>query len=136
MKTRGYTLVEVMIAGTLLLIGIGAAALLANTLLRQQFFATETTRALNMQEQAVRLFQLGMDATEIAAVLPAKVVATDPPGEGEIHLQFATSAQTITGVGSVEIGTCRIVYSSGDDPDGDSLYRTNEVTVVRPSTRR
>lgn len=137
MNRKAYTLIEVMIAGALLLIGIGAAALLANSMFRQQFSSSETLRALNMQEQAVKLFQLGLEPDEIGNILPAKVAATAPPGAAEIFLQFTTNSEVIADLGiEVVTGTCRIVFATGEDNEGNPVHRTNTVTIVRPSTLR
>jgi hypothetical protein len=95
-----------------------------------------TTRALNLQEQAATLWQLGLSTNTITNILPEKCVATNPPGADAVYLSFATNAN-ITGLGSAvaESINLGVIFHSATSANGTLIYETNTVTVVRPSTR-
>ena len=135
MKCIAYTLVEVLIAGSLLLIGIASAALLANSFFLQEEANAKITRAINLQEQAAHLYHLGLTPSTITNVLPEQCVASDPPGNDKFFFQFTTTTNTISGVGTVESGTCRLVFPAARQRDGTIVYATNDITVVRPTIR-
>jgi len=127
---RGYTLVEALIAASLLIIAIAAAVTLTLTMTAQEEANQEFSRAINYHEQAARLFQLGLSPTTIAQILPEEPVVDS--------LTFNVSDTTITGVGVVEAGTCTVVVQSPKqqlDGMNSTDDRTLELTVVRPSIR-
>lgn len=132
--SRAYSLVEVLIAGALLLVAISAAAVLARALIVQDQSTGYAIRALNAQEQAAKLWQLGV--VNITNILPERCSASNPPPANSIYLQFNSTTSTIAGVGTVELlNPLRIVFHSGSRAGGALVYRTNDVTVVRPSIR-
>ena len=127
-----------MIAGALLVIGISAAALLASALLVQEESNGVALRAFNAQEQAARLWQLGLDPETITNILPERCAASDPPPAHSIHFSFGTNPVTtnVSGVVTVEqINPLRIVFHSGTRSDGTIVFRTNDIVVVRPAIR-
>jgi Tfp pilus assembly protein PilV len=135
-KTSAYSLIEVMIAGGIVAIGIAAAALMANALLLQEESQGYSLRAFNTQEQAARLWQLGLNATTITNILPERCSASNPPPAYSMCLQFTTSTNTIAGVGTVEmLNPLRIIFNSGTDGSNNPICRTNDITVVRPTIR-
>lgn len=67
---RAYTIIETMVAVSLLMFGVAAAAALSNTIVQQEEINARTARAVNWQENAVRLYQLGIDGSAILDVLP------------------------------------------------------------------
>jgi prepilin-type N-terminal cleavage/methylation domain-containing protein len=123
---RGYTLVEALIAAVIVAIGIGAAALLAMTMISQQEVSAQVVRALNYQEQACRMYQLGVDPAIITNWLPRESAVES--------LTFSTNLQSISGVGNVEMAVCEMVISPGSR-FGASSARTNTQAVLRPSIR-
>jgi len=137
MKPRNaYSLIEVMIAGGIVAIGIAAAALMANALLMQEETQGYSLRAFNTQEQAARLWQLGLNATTITNILPERCSASNPPPAYSMCLQFTTSTNVISGVGTVEmLNPLRIIFHSGTGASNNLIYRTNDITVVRPTIR-
>jgi type II secretory pathway pseudopilin PulG len=132
---HAYTLVEVLIAGALLAIGVAAAAVLARTIYANQESSALATRALNVQEQAGRLFSLGLATNTITNLLPESCTNVTTPPAGRINLQFALATNTITNVGDIEAATIQIIFPSATDSAGTLLRRTNTVLVVRPTIR-
>jgi len=132
----GYSLIEVLIAAGILLTGIAAAAMMANTMFQQQEANGRITRAINLQEQAARLWQLGLEPDVITNILPERCVNLSPPGADAMRLNFSNNAN-ITAVGAqpAESVTLQIVFHAATETDGTLIYRTNDVLVVRPSTR-
>ena len=58
-SAKAYTIVETMVAISLLMLGVGAAASLSMTLVKQEEINARAARAVNWQENAVRLYQMG-----------------------------------------------------------------------------
>lgn len=135
-KRRGYSILEVLVAGAVLVIAISAAAILARALMAQQQTSGFALRAFNAQEQAARLWQLGVSTNNITNILPERCAASSPPPAFSIFLQFTTVSSNLPGVGNVEmLSPLRVVFHSGTRPDGTLTYRTNDVIVVRPTIR-
>ena len=68
--SAGYSLVEVVVASTVLLIGVGAACVLSHTMIGQEETHVRAARANNVAENATRLYQLGFSGAEAKALLP------------------------------------------------------------------
>ncbi len=128
---RAYTIIEAMVAAAILLTGIAAAAGLALTMVSQEEANVRVARAFNVQEQAGRLYQLGLEPAEILAIIP--------PEENVEALTFDAASTNVAGVGTVEIATCRLVFHAGvpmtDAAVQDEVLRTNDAILVRPSIR-
>lgn len=88
-----YSLVEVVVASSVLMIGVGAACVLSLTMIGQEETHVRIARGVNLVENATRLYQLGLDSSEVLALLPPdKMVAS-----------FTASAETsppIAGIGT------------------------------------
>jgi type II secretory pathway pseudopilin PulG len=127
--SAGYTIVEALVAAAILVIGVAAAASLSLTMVSQEEGNARVARAINLQEQAARLYQLGLSTNTIASLLP-----TD---SGVASITFSASSSNLTNVGTVEIATCRMTFTSGAPltDTNASINRTNDLTVVRPSIR-
>ncbi|MEI6278852.1 MAG: prepilin-type N-terminal cleavage/methylation domain-containing protein [Verrucomicrobiae bacterium] len=136
-KSGAYSLIEVLIAGAILAIGITAAALMANALLVQEESNGFSLRAFNTQEQAARLWQLGLNGTTITNILPERCSSNaNNPGAYSIYLDFSSVTTTnISGVGTVEILKQTNVFHSGTRADGSNIFRSNEIVVARPVIR-
>jgi len=131
-SARAYSLIEVLIAGAILVIGISGAAMMANTLLVQEESSGFSLRAFNAQEQAARLWQLGLSPTDVTNILPERCTTSN--AVYSIQLGFSNSTTNITNVGSVEIlSPLRLIYHSGYNASNTPLYRTNDIVVVRPT---
>lgn len=132
MKTRsGYTIIEVMVAAGILVIGIAAAASLALTMVSQEEANARVARAFNIQEQAARLYQLGLEPPEILAIIP--------PEPNVTSLTFTASTNIVAGVGTIEVAACKLVFHSGVPMTSANtttpVARTNNLVLVRPSIR-
>ncbi len=69
-KRSGYTLIETMIAVSILMVGVGAAAKLNLVMTKQEEANANVGRALNLLENTHRLYQLGLAPAEVIALLP------------------------------------------------------------------
>jgi len=134
----GYSLVEVLVAASVLMIAIAAAGAMALMVVSQQETNARIGRALNYQEQAARLYQLGIASDAITGLLP-------PENSVESLVFTNESVVAYAGVGNVEQADCEVVFqpnaaTTGWVADswsaGDvSTLQTNTVVVVRPTTR-
>jgi len=129
MKNRGYTLVETLVASGILLVAIGAAVSLAVTMTAFEEGNAKVSRAFNYQEQAARLYHLGLSPDEISGLLPAESAVES--------LTFTTNALTIANLGTVETATLQMEYQSGATITSATagVNQINTVTLVRPSIR-
>ncbi len=73
---RAYTLIEALVAGGILMIGIGAAASLSLAFLTQEEIAERAARACTHLENAVVLYQAGVPAARIPELLPPEPIVT------------------------------------------------------------
>lgn len=143
--TGGYTLIEVMAASTLLFIGIAAACVLSLTMVSQEESNHRVSRALHLQECAVRLFQLGLDGDQIDALLPNDpTIRKSTTGAPFTKISFVVTSVTTGGYGTVEEGTCTMNFSpspstgthvAGTWSGGNAADRTRVLTAVRPAIR-
>lgn len=126
-ERSGYSLIEVMLAVCLLVMGLAAAASLAHTMSSQEEKNLVVTRVLNWQEQACRLYQLGLQPATISAILPTETTTV---------LAFSTTTTMVTGVGYMDLANCQVTFSLGTSPNStDEADRSNVITVGRPSIR-
>ena len=135
--SRAYSLVEVLVAGGILVIGIAGAAMLAHTLLLQEESNGFALRAINAQEQAARLWQLGLSPSTITNILPERCSTNaSAPEAYSMSLTFTASTTNLGSGVTVEIlSPLRVVYHSGVDNNNALIYRTNDAVVVRPRIR-
>lgn len=136
LTTHGYSLVEVVIAGAVLMMAIAAVTAMALVTVAQQETNVRISQAINYQEQAARLYQLGLSPTTIANILP--------PEPGAV-LAFQNSTNgAIGGINGMERIECQVVFqpnlttsswSEGHWVGGTTDTRTNSMIVVRPSIR-
>jgi Tfp pilus assembly protein PilV len=134
-QVRAYSLVEVIIAGFILVMAISGAALLAHSIMVQEESNFYMTRAINVQEQAAKLYALGLSPSTITNILPEQITTNSSPSVGSLSLVFTTNSTNISIVGTLETATCTMVYPMGVDGRGTALRRTNTINIVRPSLR-
>ncbi len=135
-RLEAYSLIEVLIAGAVLAAGVAAAAIMASALMIQGEANGHALQAYNAQEQAARLWQLGLAPATITNILPERCSSLNPPPLYNIHLSFTVSTTNINGISNIPIlNPLRLVFHSGSTADGTALYQTNDVIVVRPSIR-
>ncbi len=135
MKQRfaGYSLPEVLIAAGILMVALAASAILARTMLLQTEANLRVATALNTQEQAGVLYQLGLDLPAITNILPANFSSASPPATNQLFLTFGAATNTVSGVTLVNTTNCTIVFPVGGRTDSTNVFRTNQVILVRPS---
>lgn len=126
---KAYTLVEALIAAAILVIGVAAAASLALSMVAQEEANSRVMRAINLQEQATRLYQLGLSSSTITAILPAD--------SGVSSITFTNTTVGGSNVANLDAVICRMTFTAGSPitSAGAAQMRVNDFTVVRPSTR-
>ena len=140
MKTnRGYTLIEVLFAVGILLIGVAAAAALGLALSTQEEISWKTAVAMNHQEQAARLWQLGLSPTESTALLPETAIVSS--------LAITAGRSEVAGIGEMDQASSTMVFQAVPDAgswaaglwtagsQSSQPTRTNTVVLARPDTR-
>lgn len=135
MNSRGYSLVEVLVAAAIVAVGLTAAAVLSATLMQQQELNAATLRAANVQEQAVKLYRLDLGSSTIRNLLPDPCVSSGTPPPGGYRLSFGVALGTNVVVGGLNVALDRtritLVYSDSVA----SGFITNEVYAARPTIR-
>jgi len=86
----GYSLIEVLVAASILVVGVAAAAKLSLVMVTQEEINQRVSVSLAHQEMAMRLYQLGLSQTEVDGLLPH-----DPNVES---LTYTTGTTTISGI--------------------------------------
>lgn len=132
---KGYTLIEVLAASTILSIAVGAAASLSLTMNTQEEINHRVTRALSIQENATIMFQLGLDQAQINNLIPQ-----DPQVIYPIPFNVTTYSDALVGYQQAE---CPMQFKTtvGTVASGDKKWtggaqaseqiRTNTVWVLR-----
>jgi prepilin-type N-terminal cleavage/methylation domain-containing protein len=139
MRTKGFSLVEAMIAAAVVAIGLTAAASLVGALMAKEEVNAISLRAANLQEQAVMLHRLGLPPARIREILPENCSETSTPAAGAFGLTFGAAAPLACTASDgsafgVTATACTLTYPV-TGPDGSVLsYRSNSVTIVQPST--
>lgn len=124
-------MVETLVAAGILLIGISAAAMLSLTMLGAEEGNTLILRALNQQEQAAKLYQLGLPTNTATGLLLSD--------RSVMALQFTSLGNNTTSNIVTERAELRLVYRGGGlsassaNPGGEA--RTNDVVLFRPTLR-
>lgn len=136
MSCRAYSLIEVMIAAAIVAVGLAAATVLVGTLMTQQEINASSLRAANLQEQAIRLYRLGIPPLDIPGLLPEASLSGGTPTDGKYAIDFEVSDPIPFDVDGtaviVEVTLCTMVYPN---PSGSAGAVTNTVSVVRPTIR-
>jgi prepilin-type N-terminal cleavage/methylation domain-containing protein len=136
-RRRGYTLVEVLLASALLGLAMGGAVSLTSTMNVQNDTAKRNAVALNYQECAARLWQLGLSATECDSILP-KVQNNQRLGDALVP--SSGNSVTWSAVSSVSMPNSMGALEKIDNtvticnPVGGA-NRTSVVSAYRPSIR-
>lgn len=131
----GYTLVEVVIAGAVVAVGMAGAASLSSTMMAQQELSWRVSVARNYQENIVRLWQLGLSPNEVMNLIPS---SSGNPKLSEVV--GAVPTLTVTGqadedsMGVMESAVCSFTVNTANVA-GAGAGGTNEVTVYRPTLK-
>lgn len=125
-RLAGYTLLEVLVAAVIITIAVSAAAALALATIAQEEMNNRISRCLNLHEQAVRLYQLGLEPDTVAAILPPDpAVADNQPA-------FTTNSLAIDNLGTVEQAESTLEFYPSADMDST---RTHTIIAIRPVLR-
>jgi len=138
-RRSAYTLIEVLVAASILIIAVAAAAALALITVTREETNARIARCQNLHEQAARLYQLGLAPDTISAILPA-----DP---AVVSLVFTPQSLTIANLGTVDRADTTLTFlttpqaaawTGGNWTSGESsasARRTSTLVVIRPSLR-
>lgn len=113
----GYTLVEAAVAATVLLIAVGAACALSLTMITQEEIHVRVSRAVNLVENATRLYHLGIDTEVPSGSTDATVFSLLPPDP--MVSGFTATAQTsaaMTGIGAPQQVSFALTFFPTADP--------------------
>jgi len=127
MRTKGYSLIEVMVAAAIVAVGLTAAAVLAGTLMQQEEVNAAVLRAANLQEQAVALYRLGVAPEQIDVLLPESS-GYELNFTGSTEEEFEVDGTKVR----VDVSDCTLTYP---DPSGNGQNISRTVTIVRPTIR-
>lgn len=135
-------MIEALVASSILLIGISAAASLSLTMVTQEEMNERSVTAANYLDNAARLYQLGVDRGQIRNLLPVEPVVES--------LAFSERDVTVTGPGgsviSIPAVRMNLIYkattSTANNPVSSTLWtggnqaarRTESVEVIRPTS--
>lgn len=141
-RVNAYTLIEALVGSAVLMIGISAAASLSLSLITQEEINERSVRALNFQDSAAMLIQLGVPSNQIASLLPDEPVVnsitftpknltvTDSGGSAALTL----SAQDVTIVYSPNAAAVTNSSSLNEWTGGQTnVTRTHTITALLPN---
>ena len=132
---RAYTLIETLVASAVIMLAVGAASSLSLAMVTQEEMSERTVRATNYLENVATLYQLGMNTSEILALLPTESTVT--------NLTFTPKTVSVTGLGNVSMVEIEMTYrpsnSKGLNSTSDKSWtggnndvsRTHLVEVMR-----
>jgi len=103
---RAYTIIEALVASSVLLIGISAAASMSLSLLTQEEINERSVTVFNYLDNAARLYQLGMPESQIKAILPVEPAVTS--------LTTATASTAVPQIGNVDVVTLTVSYQASE----------------------
>jgi phage-related baseplate assembly protein len=136
-RKKGYTIVEALTASALIAAMLGGAVKLVATMNLQERVATCGNVALNIQDCAARLWQLGLSPTEVTTVLPTNTnnefIDQAIVVSSSNAVTFGTATTTTL---SNSMGTLETVPLSVTVEDPQNVHNnTNTVQVYRPQLR-
>lgn len=138
--TAAYSLVEVLAASGIVAMGVGAAVALSFATTSQEETAHRAARALSIQENAARLFELGLSSNEVLRLLPPDpVVSAIAITESAPTVALGVQVQQADIDVAFETSPSGATWSAGTwtgGPGGSNSVRTlSDLIVIRPSTR-
>ncbi|MDB4721869.1 hypothetical protein OAF65_09135 [Verrucomicrobiales bacterium] len=140
LSERAYSLIEVLAASGIIVIALGAAVSLGIATVSQEESGNRIARGLSIQENAARLFRLGLSSEEIIRLIPS-----DPCVE---ELSISTPYSVMVGSVSVTASDIDLTVitnpskvrwisgvSDNNKMEGDARRALPRLTVYRPYTR-
>lgn len=104
LTSRAYTLIEALVASSILMIGIGAAASMSLAFITQEEISERANRAFGYLENAVTLYQAGVPNARIPGLLPPDPVVTS--------LTFTDRTINATNLGNVPSTLITVTWSA------------------------
>lgn len=134
---QAYTLIEVLAASAIIAVAVGAAASMTASVSLQEEHARRVAIVRNLQENAARLWQLGLRPDQIRAIMPEdnanlNLALFEPPVI--IELGNATLGATPAQV-TVETALCRASVNIGPTSILKQQGSTFDMMLCRPSIR-
>ncbi len=130
-KKAGYTLMEVVAASAVLAVGMTGAVSLSTSIMAQEEITWRVAVARNYQENAVRLWQLGLTPAEVLNLVPSTTgTGMLPHIVADITLTPGSTADEDS-LGTMESATCDVTLNSAGFSDAGAGH-TNSVTAYRP----
>ena len=132
---RGYTLAEVLVASALIGLAIGGGIRLVATMNTQEKASNDYSVALNIQDNAGRLWQLGLSPAEVNALLPSTTNNNDLDGSvvatSNVAVTWSTSSTTTlpSNMGTLETIDCTVTVRH---PTGGT-NQTHTIHLCRPT---
>lgn len=102
LASRGYSLIEALVASSVLMIGIAAAASLSLSLVTQEEINERSVQVFNYLDNAARLYQMGVAEADIPGLLPPEPLVSS--------LTFTPGSESVAGLGTVPLTTIEITY--------------------------
>ncbi len=145
-----YSLVEVTVAASLVMVGIAAACTLTLAMISQEEGNVRAARALNYFENAMNLYQLGIHPDDIEALLPVDksvvnltitpnataIAGIGTPDRVDMQLEFTTSVNTMIDENGDEVLVNWSAETWTGGADGTTNNRVTPVmSVYRTSVR-
>lgn len=134
-RNAAYTLIEALVASSILMIGIAAAGSMSLSFVTQEEITERAQKAFNYLDNATALYQAGVDKSQLAGLLPAEPVVTnltikdrtiDATNLGPVPSALISVTYTSTGATSAN---SRLRWTGGDK----NASRTVSVEVIRAS---
>ena len=133
---HAYSLIEALVASSILMIGIAAAASMSLSFVTQEEIAERSARAFNYLENAAALVHAGVDPATIAEILPAEPVVSS--------LDVVDRTLAATNLGAVPTILVTVSYNptAASEQSGTHRWtggsseatRTASIEVVRTNT--
>ena len=134
---RAYTLIEVLAASAIIAVAIGSAASLTASVSLQEDHARRIAITRNFQENAARLWQLGLRPDQIRVLMPDEnaslnLAMFDYPAIIELgNSTLGDAAAPVT----VETAICRASANIGPSPLLKQQGAVFDMMLCRPSIR-
>ena len=114
-RFRGYTLIEALVASSILMIGIAAAASMSLAFITQEEISERADKAFSHLENAATLYQCGVDSSEIPGLLPPNPVVTS--------LTFTDRTINATNLGAIPSVLITVTWKSSNASDTSGISR-------------
>ncbi len=139
--SRAYTLIEVLAASAIVAVAVGAASSLSVSISLQEEHARRIAIVRNFQENAARLWQLGLSPLQVSTIMPARndnlslALFEDPI---EVHVIIPLSAVTLgdaSAPATVETALCRASVNIGPTANAKQQGAVFDMMLCRPTIK-